>query len=93
MTAPLPNALEADVATAQIIGYPTANLSLGISAHGMDAEDTYSFTIEYQPTFFGNAASLLLNYGTQPDYHSINVGVSYFFDRRIDLKTRDRRYR
>ena len=82
-----------DVAVARIIGYPTANLSLGLAALGLDVEDTYAFSVQYQPTFFGNAASLLLGYVTNPDYHSISVGISYFFDRRIDLKTRDRRYR
>ena len=89
----LSNVPDFDVAVARIIAYPTANLSLGVAAFGLDAEDTYAFSIQYQPTFFGNVASLLLGYATNPDYHSISVGISYFFDRRIDLKTRDRRYR
>ncbi len=76
--------------------YPTNNLRVGLSANGLDLKNTYSFGLEYQPEFLDNSLSLLLGYTTQRqtiETHSITVGFGYFFDKRVDLMTRDRQYR
>jgi len=82
-----------DSASAFATWYVTPNVSLRLSAAGLDAKDTYRTSLEYQPAFLGTSTSLLLGYIKQPDVDTITVGFSYYFDKHFDLKTRDRQYR
>jgi hypothetical protein len=92
----LDGSADLDSATLAASWYPTDNLRLALAVDGLDLKDTYRFDLEYQAPLFGNAISLLLGYGTQDlaeRTHSITVGISYFFDARVELITRDRHYR
>jgi hypothetical protein len=88
------NNLDSDSLTAS--WYPINNVRVGLSANGLDFKNTYSFGLEYQPEFLDNSLSLLLDYTTRRETietHSVTVGFAYFFDKRVDLMTRDRQYR
>lgn len=88
------NNLDSDTLTAS--WYPINNVRVGLSANGLDFKNTYSLGLEYQPEFLDNSLSLLFGYTTQRqtiETHSITVGFGYFFDKRVDLMTRDRQYR
>jgi hypothetical protein len=92
----LDGSVDLDSATLAAAWYPTDNLRLALAADGLDLKDTYRFDLEYQAPLFGNGISLLLGYATQDvaeRSHSITVGISYFFDARVELITRDRHYR
>jgi hypothetical protein len=92
----LDGSVDLDSATLAAAWYPTNNLRLALAADGLDLKDTYRVDLEYQAPLFGNAISLLLGYGTQDlteRTQSITVGISYFFDARVELMTRDRHYR
>lgn len=82
-----------DSITAEATWYPTLNASLGVSAEGLDAEDIYALRLEYQPALLGDSTSFSLRYVTGHDTDTIALGVSYFFDKRVALKTRDRQLR
>ena len=80
--------------------YPLSNLSVRLALHRQPAEDEYSLaldsqslTLEYQPEILGESTSFTLQLGNQEYSRSAMVGVTFFFDKRVDLITRDRRYR
>ena len=86
--------LNSDTLTAS--WYSTNNVRVALSADGLDFKNTYSLGLEYQPEFLENSTSLLFGYTTQRqtiETRSIMVGFSYYFDKRVDLITRDRQYR
>lgn len=88
------NNLDSDSLTAS--WYPINNMRVGLSAFGLDFKKTYSLNLEYQPEFLDNSVSFLFGYTTQRqviETHSITVGFGYFFEKRVDLMTRDRQYR
>ncbi len=72
------------------------NTRVSFSADGLDSKDTYRFVAEYQPELLDNSVSFLLGYTTQNQTTSVrivNIGVLYYFDKRVDLIVRDRQYR
>ena len=76
--------------------YPTPNLRTALSGDGLDSRDTYHFQLEHQPEIFDNTTGLLLEYWTrrtEPETYYIGVGIRYYFNERVELKTRDRAYR
>lgn len=76
--------------------YPTPNLRTALTADGLDARDTYHFQLEHQPEIFDNTTGLLIEYWTrreEPTTYYIGVGIRYYFNKRVELKTRDREYR
>jgi hypothetical protein len=76
--------------------YPTPNLRTALTADGLDFKDTWHFQLEHQPEIFDNTTGLLLEYMTrreEPVAYYIGVGIRYYFNERIELKTRDRAYR
>ncbi len=86
--------LNSDTLTAS--WYSTNNVRVALSAYGLDFKNTYSLGFEYQPEFLENSTSLLFGYTTRHqtiETHSIMVGFGYYFDKRVDLITRDRQYR
>ena len=87
---------DADLARLRAAWYPMKNLSLAFAVGALDAEDSRSATLEYQPGFLGNAVGIGLGYSyykEEPSDGTWTVGLTYYFDKRIDLLTRDRRYR
>jgi hypothetical protein len=58
----------------------------------MDEKDTYNFSIRYQPPQFANSTSLSLVYHNASDDNGIQADISYYFDTRVSLIDRDRKY-
>ena len=79
--------------------YPLSNLAVDISiqrtpaTNGGQAQDSQYLSMEYQPEFLGSSTSIFLGLGHQESSKSAMIGLTYFFDKRVDLITRDRRYR
>jgi hypothetical protein len=76
--------------------YPTPNLRTTITGDGLDYQDTCHFNLEYQPEILDNSTGLFIGYSSRrqtTSTHVIMVGINYYFDKRVDLKTRDREYR
>jgi hypothetical protein len=75
--------------------YVMPNLNLGVAAYGMDSKKTYGIGAEFQPEFGNQALGIRLAYenSRDPNYRAFLIGFRYYFDKRVDLKTRDRRYR
>lgn len=78
--------------------YPDDNLKLGLSRFSADFQnDKFSTTItaEYQPSPLNNSASIGLSYSGDSTDNSFNAGIflTYFFDTRVNLINRDRKYR
>jgi hypothetical protein len=85
-----------DAATLSASWYPADNVRLRLAADGLDFQDTYRFDVHYQPALVGNAIDLFAGYtlyDLPEKTHTIMVGISYFFDTRVELLTRDRHYR
>jgi hypothetical protein len=77
--------------------YPMSSLSAGLSVSRSRTDGTHQDTpylaFEYQPEIFGNSTSLTLGLSHNEYSNSATLGITYFFDKRVDLITRDRRYR
>jgi hypothetical protein len=78
--------------------YADDNLKLGLSRFSSDFQnDKFSTTMtaEYQPSSLNNSASIGLSYSGDPNDNSFNAGIflTYFFDTRVNLFERDRKYR
>ncbi|OGI48688.1 MAG: hypothetical protein A2151_07315 [Candidatus Muproteobacteria bacterium RBG_16_65_34] len=76
--------------------YPTNNARATLSAGGLDFKNTYSLGLDYQPEFLDNSLSLLFAYTARQqaiEARFLTIGLSYYFDKRVDLITRDRQYR
>ncbi len=77
--------------------YHVRNLSVGLSASMTrtdgSVEHTPHLAFEYQPEIFGNSTSLTLGLSRTEYSNAVSLGITYFFDKRVDLVTRDRRYR
>ncbi len=75
--------------------YPYKNTKLSIRTSGMDAKDHYGASIEHQPGFFNNAAGLFLSYSydNKVNKDAFALGFTYYFNTRVHLIDRDRKYR
>jgi len=73
--------------------YLPYDVSVSGSAGGMDAEDNYSVSAEYQPAFLNQSTSIELGYSKSPHNDSFQLQVNYFFGTNVSLKQRDRQYR
>ena len=87
--------LVADIVSAA--WYPITDLSVSASAGRVGGRMQYGFAIEHQPEILGELASVSLSFSTldaQGDsVRTISLAFAYHFGARVDLKTRDRRYR
>jgi hypothetical protein len=90
------NITDINSSSAAATWYPTPNLRTVLTADGLDFKDTWHFQLEHQPEIFDNTTGLLLEYWTrrdEPVTYYIGVGIRYYFNQRVELKTRDRTYR
>ena len=76
-----------------IAGYLSDNTRIAVSGSGMDAADLYGASIEHQPSWLGNNASLGFSYSRSPDNDTISIQIAYFFGNTVALKVRDREFR
>jgi hypothetical protein len=74
--------------------YLTENIVTDVRASIESGEDeVYVLDLEYQPEFLQSSTSFTLGYLHGADLKGVRLAVTYFFDKRFDLKTRDRHYR
>jgi hypothetical protein len=75
--------------------YVTLQIDVSAAVYGMDMKDWYGAAVEIQPEFAGNSLGFRFGYlrDSKDDTDQIALAVRYYFDTRVDLKTRDRRYR
>ncbi|WP_428253067.1 hypothetical protein [Gynuella sp.] len=71
--------------------YVNENLKVGATVIKMDADDTDYF-ISYQPHAFGNVAALSMAYQDSSTNDTLTISLAYYFDTRVSLKDRARRY-
>lgn len=82
-----------DLWTVSIAGYLSENTRMGLSGSGMDAADLYGASIEYQPPWLDNSASLGFSYSRSPGDDTVSLKLAYFFGNTVSLKVRDREFR
>jgi hypothetical protein len=86
------DAEDSNTAVLSLAWYPERNIRLQLTGSGMDEKDTYNFSIRYQPPQFANSTSLSLVYHNASDDNGIQADISYYFDTRVSLIDRDRKY-
>jgi|GEM_PF-6214660 len=73
--------------------YPTDNMRITAKKFGMDNAGLYLFALTAQPAFLGGDITPYLSYQTRFDGDPFtSLGITYFFQKNISLKDRDRRY-
>jgi hypothetical protein len=76
--------------------YPLDSLKLQVSGNDLYDEDTYGLMVEHQPEMFGDGLGVSLGVSmtdASPKTTTWSLGLSYYFGRKVPLKTRDRQYR
>lgn len=83
-----------DYARAVAQWYVIPNVRVGAQVGFKDAKDTYVLDAEFQPSDF---LGLNVSYVRSEQYHyednMLRLSVNFYFNSRVDLKTRDRSYR
>lgn len=87
-----------DIETTTITGswYPLESLRVSLYGNDLYEEDTYGLTLEHQPQFLGDGFGIQLGYSktdAEPGTRTINIGLTYYFGKRVPLLVRDRQYR
>lgn len=72
--------------------YLNDNLRVSASVGRMDADESYSLSATYQPKVFNNAISILATYQDTNTNDSYGITISYYFDTKVNLISRIRRY-
>ena len=73
--------------------YVNDNLSVSASVRGMNADKSSSLiSASYQPQAFNNAISVSASYGRAYAIDSYGIAISYYFDTKVSLIDRIRRY-
>lgn len=75
--------------------YVTPHIGVSAAVYGMDAKDVYGAAVEFQPGYAANSLGFRLGYlrDDDSDINTVALAFRYYFGTRVDLKTRDRRYR
>lgn len=76
--------------------YPIESLKVQISGSDLYEEDTYGLMLEHQPEMFGDGLGVRFGFSTtdsSPKTRTFELGLSYYFGRKVSLQTRDRQYR
>jgi hypothetical protein len=76
--------------------YPIDSVKIELYGNDLYDEDTYGFSIEHQPEIFGDGVGVRFGFSmtdAEPKTRTFELGLSYYFGRRVGLKTRDRQYR
>jgi hypothetical protein len=90
------NGPELEATTVSASWYPLDSLKLELFGNDLYDEDTYGLRIEHQPEIFGDGLGVHLSFATTdatPSIKTWELGIAYYFGRRVALKTRDRQYR
>lgn len=76
--------------------YPLESLKIQLSGSDLFEEDTYGLMLEHQPEIFGDGLGVRFGFSmtdASPKTRTFELGVSYYFGRKVSLLTRDRFYR
>jgi hypothetical protein len=73
--------------------YLNENTSAGASISGMDSQNKFHISFQHQPSYFQNSTIVGLTYLKNNHSESFTLFLSYHFETRVSLKTRDREYR
>lgn len=77
--------------------YLLPDLSISPNAGRVNGSNLYGLTVEHQPDFLGQSASVTLAFSQQNlesgSIRSISLAFTYHFGTHVDLKKRDRQYR
>lgn len=87
---------EVDATTLSAAWYPFESLRLELYGNDLYDEDTYGFELEHQPEMFGDGLGVRFGFSTNdasPRTRTFQLGLSYYFGRRVTLQNRDRQYR
>ena len=71
--------------------YPN-NMKLSASMGGMDSDDSYSIGLIFQPTMFNNSISIFVGYQDTKINDTFSLSASYYFDTKVSLFDRFRKY-
>lgn len=87
---------EFDATTLAASWYPFESLKLQLSGSDLHDEDNYGVLFEHQPEMFGDSLGVRLGFSmtdSSPKARTYELGISYYFGRKVPLQTRDRQYR
>lgn len=87
---------EVEATTLAAAWYPFESLKVELYGNDLYDEDTYGLELEHQPEMFGDGLGVHFGFSTNdasPRTRTWQLGVSYYFGRRVTLQTRDRQYR
>lgn len=76
--------------------YPIESVKIQLSGNDLYDEDAYGILLEHQPEMFGDGLGVRLGFSTtdvSPRTRMFELGVSYYFGRKVSLLTRDRQYK
>ncbi|MGD9169959.1 MAG: hypothetical protein PVI97_07855 [Candidatus Thiodiazotropha sp.] len=76
---------------ASVSYYVNENLKVGASIARMDMDHNTVF-LQYQPKYFGNSTALSLSYQDSESNDTLTFSLAYYFDTKVSLKDRARRY-
>lgn len=87
-----------EIETTTITGswYPLDSLRVSLYGNDLYEEDTYGITLEHQPQFLGDGFGIQVGYSetdAEPGTRTFNLGLTYYFGKRVPLLVRDRQYR
>lgn len=80
-----------NVFSANMAYYVNDNFSIGASILKMDADGSSVFA-SYQPELFGDKMSIFASYQDSDTDDILTISLSYYFDTKVSLKDRARRY-
>lgn len=80
-----------NTSNARISYYVNNNLAIGAFIVKMDTDDSGIY-LSYQPESFGNNTAISATYQDSDTYDTFTVSLAYFFDTKVSLKDRSRRY-
>ncbi len=76
--------------------YPLESLKIQLFGSDQHEEDTYGLLLEHQPEMFGDGLGVRFGFSmtdAEPKTRTFELGLSYYFGRKVGLMTRDRHYR
>ncbi|HEY8539402.1 MAG TPA: hypothetical protein VIL28_11095 [Steroidobacteraceae bacterium] len=92
----LENGPELETTTVSASWYPLDSLKVELFGNDLYEDDTYGLRLEHQPEIFGDGLGVHLSFAktdASPSTRTWELGIAYYFGRRVALKTRDREYR
>lgn len=76
--------------------YPIDSVRVSLFGNDMYDDNSYGLLLEHQPEFLGDGFGVKIGYTRsdgEPNMRIVQLGLSYYFGKRVPLKIRDRQYR